>query len=62
MEDKIKINKDDIKIRKKFPGNFDPSEKIEKVKTDYSRKDNRKAIQEALDQAEEDSKDLDNWL
>lgn len=53
--------KEEIKIRKSWPnkGNFDPSTKVEKVKTDYSRKDNRKAIQDALEQAEEENGDLD---
>jgi hypothetical protein len=52
------MSKDDLKIRKKFPGDFDPSTKIEKVKTDYHRKNNKKAIEDALQEAEEDNQDL----
>ena len=59
MDEKIKINKDDLKIRKSWPKDFSPETKIEKVKTDYSRKDNRKAIQDALEQAEDDNLDID---
>lgn len=55
------MGKEDIKIRKKFPGDFDPSTKIEKVKTDYSRKDNKFEIEKALQEAEEENQDLD-WL
>ena len=43
--------KDEIKIRKKFPGDFDPSTKIHRVKTDYQRNNNKKEIQKALDEA-----------
>jgi len=53
--------KDEVKIRKSFPGDFDPSTKIHKVKTDYKRNDNKKEIQKALDQEKEDSEDLD-WF
>jgi hypothetical protein len=61
-DEKIKINKEEIKIRKKFPGDFNPAEKIERVKTDYKRSQNKNEIQRALEEAEEESKDLDNWL
>lgn len=53
------MSKDDLKIRKKFPGDFDPSVKIEKVKTDYQRKDNKRAIEDALQEAEDENADLD---
>jgi hypothetical protein len=53
------MSKDDLKIRKKFPGDFDPSTKIEKVKTDYQRKNNKREIEKALQEAEEDSADID---
>jgi len=55
--------RDDIKIRKSFPKDFDPSTKIHKVKTDYQRKDNKSEIQKALEQeeAENNGPDLD-WL
>lgn len=52
----------DIKIRKKWPGDFDPSTKIEKPKTDYKRSQNKSEIQRALEQEAEDDKDLDDWL
>lgn len=55
------MSKDDVKIRKKWPDNFDPNTKIEKVKTDYQRKDNKKAIEDALAEAEDENQDLDNW-
>jgi hypothetical protein len=51
--------KDDIKIRKSFPKDFDPSTKIHKVKTDYQRNNNKKEIQKALEEAEQDDADLD---
>jgi hypothetical protein len=57
-DEKIKVNKEDIKIRKSW-GDVSPETKIEKVKTDYSRKDNRKVIQDALEEAEEDNLDID---
>jgi hypothetical protein len=55
------MSKDDIKIRKSWPNknDFDPSTKIERVKTSYQRHNNKKAIEEALQEAEEDSADLD---
>ena len=53
------MGKEDIKIRKKFPGDFDPSTKVHKVKTDYNRKNEKKEIEDALLAAEEDSADLD---
>jgi len=51
--------KDEIKIRKSFPKDFDPSTKIHKVKTDYQRNDNKREIQKALEEAELDDADLD---
>ena len=53
------MSKDDIKIRKKFPGDFDPNVKIHKVKTDYKRKDNKSEIEKALQEAEDENTDLD---
>jgi hypothetical protein len=53
------MGKEDLKIRKKFPGDFDPSTKIHKVKTDYSRSNTKKEIEKALEEAEDDSADLD---
>ena len=46
---------DFLKIRKSFPKDFDPNTKIHKVKTDYKRIDNRREIQKALDEMEEDN-------
>lgn len=43
--------KDEIKIRRSFPPDFDPNTKIHKVKTDYRRHNNKKEIQKALDDA-----------
>ncbi|MGH7974765.1 MAG: hypothetical protein ACREBR_04520 [bacterium] len=55
--------KDEVKIRKSWPDDFDPKTKIHKIKTDYQRNDNKKEIQKALDQEEEDNADLDlDWL
>ena len=51
--------KDSIKIRKSWPGDFDPNTKIEKVKTDYSRSKNKDAIKNALDEMEEDQGEID---
>ena len=65
MEDKIKINKEDLKIRKSWPNknDFSPETKIEAPKKNTYKRSNTKAeIQKALEEAEEDSKDLDNWL
>jgi hypothetical protein len=55
-DEKIKINKEDIKIRKTWPNKneFDPSEKVHKVKTDYQRQNNKQEIQKALDEMEDD--------
>lgn len=57
--------KDEVKIRKSWPSNndFDPSTKIEKVKTDYKRSSNKKTIEETLEQEESENSgpDLD-WL
>lgn len=49
--------KDEIKIRKSWPnkGDFDPTTKIEKPKTDYKRSDKKRAIQDALDEMELDN-------
>lgn len=57
------MNDEEIRIRKSWPnkGDFDPSTKVEKVKTDYKRNDNKKEIQKALDQEEQDNEDLD-WF
>lgn len=62
-KEEIRIDKNEIKIRKKFPGDFNPAEKIERVKTDYKRSDTRKLIDEALaqEEAENSGPDLD-WL
>ena len=57
-EFKIKIDRKQVKIRKAFPPDFDPSTKVERVKTDYKRSDNKKFIEESLEQAEEDDLDL----
>lgn len=61
--EKIKIDRNQIKIRKSFPKDFDPSTKVERVKTDYKRSDTRSEIQKALEQEELDNggPDLD-WL
>jgi len=48
------VDDKEIKIRKKWPSDMDPDSKIHKVKTDYSRKDNKRAIQDALEEMEED--------
>jgi hypothetical protein len=57
-EIKIKIDRKQIKIRKAFPPDFDPSTKIGRVKTDYRRSNNKSEIQKALDEMEEDDLDL----
>ena len=63
MDEEIKINKRDIKIRKSWPDFFSPETKIEKPKTNYKRSDNKSEIQKALDQAELDNDDSDlSWL
>lgn len=51
--------RDEIKIRKSFPKDFDPNTKIHKVKTDYQRQNNKREIQKALDEMEQD--DLDQY-
>lgn len=57
------MNDDDIKIRKSFPKDFDPSTKIHKVKTDYKRQNNKSEIQKALEQEELDNDGPDfDWL
>jgi len=61
MKDELHINKEDLKIRKSWPDNFDPNEKIHKVKTSYQRQNNKKTIEETLEQEQEDNADLD-WL
>lgn len=55
--------KDEIKIRKSFPKDFDPSTKIHKVKTDYQRQNNKREIQKALDEAlaEMEQDELDQY-
>ncbi len=50
--------KDEVKIRKKWPKDFDPNTKIHKVKTDYQRHNNKKEIERALEEMEEDDADL----
>jgi hypothetical protein len=53
----------DIKIRKKWPGDFSPETKIEKPKTDYKRNSKRSEIQKALEQEALDNDDSDiDWL
>lgn len=54
MKDEFKIQRKDIKIRKDW-GSVSPETKIEKVKTDYKRSDKKRAIQEALDEMEQDN-------
>jgi hypothetical protein len=61
MKDELHIDRKDLKIRKAFPKDFDPSTKIHKVKTDYQRQNNKKEIEKALEQEELDNSDLD-WL
>ena len=53
------MSKKDIKIRKKFPGDMDPSTKVHKVDTDYTRRSNKDAIKDALDEMEDDQAELD---
>ena len=55
----------EIKIRKSWPnkGDFKPETKIERVKTDYKRSDNKSEIEKILQQEEFDNDDSDlNWL
>lgn len=48
-QDKIKINKQDLKIRKKFPGDFDPSTKVEVPKPlKKNRSSEKQAFKKAL--------------
>lgn len=51
------MSKEDIKIRKKWPNKneFDPGTKVHKVKTDYTRNDNKRVIEDALDEMDEDT-------
>lgn len=56
------MSKDEkIKIRKSWPNRneFDPSTKIHKIDISYQRKSNKKLIEDALLEAEEDNQDLD---
>jgi len=54
------MSKKEIKIRKKWPvPDFDPTTKVHKVDTSYQRKSNKKLIEDALLEAEEDDQDLD---
>ena len=53
------MSKDTPKIRKSWPSDLDPSTKVHKVKTDYARQNNKKAIEDALNEAEEENTDLD---
>lgn len=63
QDNKIKINKEDLKIRKSWPTqDFDPSTKVHKTEKDYTRKHSKKAIEDALLDAEDAEKDLENWL
>jgi hypothetical protein len=57
-QERIKIDRKQLKIRKVFPPDFDPSTKVERVKTDYKRSNNKSEIQKALDEMEEDDLDL----
>lgn len=52
---------DEVKIRKSWPNDFDPNTKIHKVKVDYKRNENKKEIQKALEQEEQDGEDLE-WF
>lgn len=52
-----KIDKDDIKIRKRWPKGFNPATKIEKVKPKYDKPNLKKEIEAALDELEEDKYD-----
>lgn len=56
---------DEPKIRKSWPNKnqFDPNEKVHKVKTDYKRSDNKSEIEKILEQEQldNDASDLD-WL
>jgi hypothetical protein len=56
---KIKIDKDDLKIRKRF--SRDPSEKVEMPKkgAPYSRAHAKTEIQKQLEEEEADNQDLD---
>jgi hypothetical protein len=56
-QERIKIDRSKIKIRKDW-GEKDPSTKVERVKTDYKRSDNKKFIEEALEEAEQDDLDI----
>jgi len=57
------MKEDEVKIRKSFPKDFDPSTKIHKVKTDYQRNNNKKEIEKALEQEALDNADSDlDWL
>jgi hypothetical protein len=65
VDDRIKIKKEDLKIRKAWPNkDFSPETKIHKVKTDYQRQDSKKIIEETLEQEQlEDSGPDDlSWL
>jgi len=53
------MGKEDIKIRKSWPSDMDPSTKVHKVKTDYKRKNEKREIEDALLQAEDENTDLD---
>lgn len=55
MDEKIKLNLKDIKIRKKWPGDFSPETKIETPKKgSYKRSISKQEIQKALDEMNED--------
>ena len=52
-----KISSKDVKIRKKWPKNFNPATKVEKVKKKYAEADHKKAIEDALEEMEQDKYD-----
>ena len=53
------MSRDDVKIRKAWPKDFDPNTKAHKVKIDYNRRNNKDAIKDALEEMEEDERDLE---
>jgi hypothetical protein len=55
MDEKIKIDRKSIKVRKEFPPDFDPATKIiSPKKSTYKRSDTRREIEDALKEMEED--------
>lgn len=63
-QERIKIDRKSIKIRKSWPDSFNPETKIEKPKTNYKRSSNKKEIEETLEQEELENSGPDNldWL